>query len=123
MAGLDVVTIPYKGTSQSLPDLVAGRVAYTIDNLGPILPFIRSGQFIALGVSTKEPVSLLPGVPPIDSVLKGYELSSWNMLAMPANTPKDIVEIGQRGVRPHYSAVRRGREDAILRLRAGRRHA
>jgi tripartite-type tricarboxylate transporter receptor subunit TctC len=93
MAGIDIVAIPYKGTSQSLPDLVAGRVAFTIDNLGPILPFIRSGQLIALGVSTKEPVSLLPGVPPIASVLNGYELSSWNLLALPAKTPKDIVNL------------------------------
>src|SRR5689334_5141034 len=84
MAGIDVVAIPYKGTSQSLPDLVAGRVAFTIDNLGPILPFIKSGQLIALGVSTKDPVSLLPGVPPINSALEGYELSSWNLLALPA---------------------------------------
>jgi tripartite-type tricarboxylate transporter receptor subunit TctC len=93
MAGIQVNTIPYKGTSQSLQDLIAGRVAYTIDNLGPILPFIRSGQLIALGVSTKEPVSLLPGVPPIDTALKGYALSSWNILAMPAGTPKEIVEL------------------------------
>ncbi len=92
MAGIEVNAIPYKGTSQSLQDLVAGRVPYTIDNLGPILPFIRSGQLLALGVSTKEPVSLLPGVPPIETVLKGYALSSWNVLAMPAGTPKDIVE-------------------------------
>ena len=92
MASVQVTAIPYKGTSQSLQDLVAGRVPYTIDNLGPILPFIKSGQLIALGVSTKDPVSLLPGVPPIDTVLKGYSLSSWNVLAMPAGTPKEIVE-------------------------------
>src|SRR5205814_7326229 len=56
MAGIETNAIPYKGTSQSLQDLITGRVAYTIDNLGPILPFIRSGQLIALGVSTKDPV-------------------------------------------------------------------
>jgi tripartite-type tricarboxylate transporter receptor subunit TctC len=93
MAGIDVVAIPYKGTSQSLPDLVAGRVAFTIDNLGPILPFIKSGQLIALGVSTPEPLALLPEVPPIGTVLKGYDLSSWNVLAMPAKTPADIVSL------------------------------
>lgn len=92
MAGINVNAIPYKGTSQSLQDLITGRVAYTIDNLGPILPFIRTGQLLALGVSTQEPVSLLPGVPPIDTVLKGYALSSWNVLAMPAGTPKEIVD-------------------------------
>jgi tripartite-type tricarboxylate transporter receptor subunit TctC len=91
-AGIDVLHVPYKGTSQSLQDLIAGRVMFTIDNLGPILPFIRSGQLIALGVSTRDPLPLLPGVPPIDTVLKGYAMSSWNVLAMPAGTPKDIVD-------------------------------
>jgi tripartite-type tricarboxylate transporter receptor subunit TctC len=93
MAGVNIVAVPYKGTSEYLPDLVAGRVAFAIDNLGPILPFIRAGNVAALGVSTKEPVALLPGVPPIGSVLHDYELSSWNVLAVPARTPKDIVNV------------------------------
>jgi tripartite-type tricarboxylate transporter receptor subunit TctC len=91
MAKVDLLHVPYKGTSQSVQDLIAGRVGLTIDNLAPLLPFIQSGHLLALGVSTKEPVSLLPGVPPIDSVLKGYSLSSWNVLAMPAGTPEGIV--------------------------------
>ncbi len=93
MAGLDTTAVPYKGTSESVTDLVAGRVGFTIDNLGPILPFIKSGQLIALGVSTKDPVDALPNVPPINTVLKGYELSPWNALVMPANTPQDIVHL------------------------------
>ena len=92
MAKIDLLHVPYKGTSQSLQDLVGGRVAFTIDNLGPILPFIQSGQLIALGVTTRDPVSLLPGVPPIGTVLQGYELSSWNVMAVAAGTPKEIVE-------------------------------
>jgi tripartite-type tricarboxylate transporter receptor subunit TctC len=92
MAGIDANAIPYRGTSQSIQDVIAERIPYTIDNLGPILPFIKSGQLVALGVSTAGPVSLLPDVPPIGHVLKGYSLSSWNVLAMPAGTPKEIVE-------------------------------
>lgn len=91
MAGLKLTPVPYKGTSQSVTDVVAGRVPFTIDNLGPILPFIKSGHLVALGVSTKERLDVLPDVPTIDSILKGYELSSWNMLAVPAKTPGDIV--------------------------------
>ncbi len=93
MTNINVLHVPYKGTSQSLQDLISGRVGYTIDNLGPILPFIKSKQLIAIGVSTTKPVALLPGVPPISTVLPGYSLSSWNVLAVPAGTPKDIVEI------------------------------
>jgi tripartite-type tricarboxylate transporter receptor subunit TctC len=91
MAGIDTSAVPYKGTSQSVTDLVAGRVAFTIDNLGPILPFIKSGQLIALGVSTRDSVDVLPNVPPINTVLKGYELSSWNALVLPAKTPDNII--------------------------------
>ena len=93
MSGMETTAVPYKGTSQSVTDLVAGRVAFTIDNLGPILPFIKSGQLIALGVSTKDPVDAIPSVPPINTVLKGYELSPWNALVMPAKTPDDIIHL------------------------------
>jgi tripartite-type tricarboxylate transporter receptor subunit TctC len=91
MAQIELLHIPYTGTSQSLQDLLAGRVVMTIDNLAPLLPFIKSGQLLALGVSTKDPVALLPDVPIIGSVLNGYALNSWNVLAMPAETPPDIV--------------------------------
>ncbi|MCL2430254.1 MAG: tripartite tricarboxylate transporter substrate binding protein [Alphaproteobacteria bacterium] len=91
MANVEMLHVPYKGTSQSVQDLVAGRVGMTIDNLGPLYPFIQAGQLAALGVSTSRPVSLLPDVPPIAAVLEGYALSSWNVLALPAATPRDIV--------------------------------
>jgi tripartite-type tricarboxylate transporter receptor subunit TctC len=92
MAKLDVNHVPYKGTGQSLQDVIAGRIAMTIDNLGPILPFIQSGQLIALGVTTRRPVSLLPGIPPIGEVVPGYEASSWNAIMAPAGTPPDVIE-------------------------------
>ena len=91
MAGIEMNHIPYKGTSQSLQDVITGRVSVMIDNLGPILPHIQSGALLAIGVSTAEPVSLLPGVPPIGTVVKGYQASSWNALSVPAKTPREIV--------------------------------
>jgi tripartite-type tricarboxylate transporter receptor subunit TctC len=91
MAGIEMNHIPYKGTSQSLQDILTGRVSLTIDNLGPILPHIQSGALLALGVSTAAPVSLLPGVRPIRAVVDGYEASSWNALSAPAKTSPEIV--------------------------------
>ena len=91
MAGIEMNHIPYKGTSQSLQDVITGRVPVMIDNLAPILPHIKSGALIAIGVSTAGPVALLPGVPPIGTVLQGYQASSWNALSVPAKTPRDIV--------------------------------
>ncbi len=92
LANIEMNHIPYKGTSQSLQDLITGRVSLMIDNLGPILPFIQSGQLRALGVSTATPVSLLPGVRPIGAVVKGYEASSWNALSARAGTPREVVD-------------------------------
>jgi tripartite-type tricarboxylate transporter receptor subunit TctC len=92
MAKIKVNHVPYKGTGQSLQDVIAGRIAMTIDNLGPILPFIQSGQLVALGVTTRQPVSLLPGIPPIGDVVPGYAASSWNAIMAPAGTPREVVE-------------------------------
>ena len=91
MAGIEMNHIPYKGTSQSLQDVITGRVGLMIDNLGPILPHIKSGALLAIGVSTAAPVALLPGVPPIGTVVKDYQASSWNALSVPAKTPRPIV--------------------------------
>jgi tripartite-type tricarboxylate transporter receptor subunit TctC len=91
MAKIKVNHIPYKGTGQSLQDVIAGRIAMTIDNLGPILPFIQSGQLVALGVTTPRQVSLLPGVPPIGDTVPGYALSSWNAIMAPAGTPREVI--------------------------------
>jgi tripartite-type tricarboxylate transporter receptor subunit TctC len=91
MADIEMNHIPYKGTSQSLQDVITGRVPVMIDNLAPILPHIQSGALIAIGVSTAGPVALLPNVPPIGTVVKGYQASSWNALSAPAKTPRDIV--------------------------------
>ncbi len=91
MAGIHVNHVPYKGTGQTLQDVIAGRIAMTIDNLGPILPFIRSGQLVALGVTATTPVALLPGVPPIADVVPGYAAISWNAILAPAGTSGDIV--------------------------------
>ena len=91
MAGIEMNHIPYKGTSQSLHDVITGRVPVMIDNLGPILPHIQAGTLLALGVSTAGPVRSLPGVPPIASVVPGYQASSWNALSVPAKTPEAVV--------------------------------
>jgi tripartite-type tricarboxylate transporter receptor subunit TctC len=92
LASVEMNHIPYRGTSQSLQDIITGRVSLMIDNLGPILPHIQSGALLALGVSTAEPVALLPGVRPIGAAVPGYQASSWNALSAPAKTPPAIVE-------------------------------
>ena len=56
------------------------------------LPQIKAGKVRALAVTSAEPSAMLPGVPPMGSVVKGFELIAWFALFAPANTPADIVK-------------------------------
>lgn len=92
MANVFLVHIPYRGSAASLQDLAAGQVQMSIDNLPSALPHIRSGRLVALGVTSPRPANVLPEVPPIASMLPGYEAESWFALMAPAGTPSSVVD-------------------------------
>ncbi len=92
MAGVDLVHVPYKGTTQLLPDLIAGRIPMAIDSLPAHLPHLRSGKTRALAVASKTRSPILPEVPTmIEAGLPGYETATNYTLFVPAKTPPDIV--------------------------------
>jgi len=92
MAGVDMVHVPYKGTTQFLPDLIAGRVQMTVDSMPAHLPHIKSGKLRALAVASKLRSPLLPEVPTMaEAGLPGFEASTNYTLFAPAGTPRDIV--------------------------------
>jgi tripartite-type tricarboxylate transporter receptor subunit TctC len=92
MAGIDVLHVPYKGSSQALTDLMAGRVSLIIDNMPSALPFIKAGRLRALGVSGAKRSPALPDLPTIaEAGLRGYESLSWSGIAAPAGTPKEVI--------------------------------
>jgi tripartite-type tricarboxylate transporter receptor subunit TctC len=92
-AGIDVVHIPYRGTAPSVTDVIGGQVAATMTGVAPVLPFIRSGQLRALGVSGRERSPALPDVPTIaEQGVKDFEATQWYGLVAPAGTPAAIVE-------------------------------
>ena len=93
MAEVNMQHVAYRGTAPSLVDLVAGRVQLVIDNLPPIVPFIRSRQVRALAVSTESRSALMPDLPTIsESGLPGFSAYSWQMVAAPTGTPHDITD-------------------------------
>ena len=92
MASIEVLHIPYKGSSQALADLVAGRVSMIFDNMPSALPFIKAGRLRALGVTSGKRSPVLPDVPTIaEAGVPGYESLSWSGIAVAAGTPRDIV--------------------------------
>lgn len=97
MAGVDLVHVPYKGTSQLLPDLIAGRVPISIDSLPAHLPHLKSGKTRALAVASRARSPILPEVPTmIEAGLPGYETATNYTLFVPARTPVEIVALLNR---------------------------
>src|SRR5215813_10933328 len=93
MAGIDVVHVPFKGSGQALIDVVAGRVSMIFDNMPSALPHIKGGKLRALGVTGAKRSSALPEVPTIaEAGVPGYESLSWSGFAVPAGTPREIVQ-------------------------------
>ena len=97
MAGVDLVHVPYKGTTQFLPDLMSGRVQMSVDSMPAHLPHIKSGKVRALAVATRTRVPMLPDVPTMaEAGLPGYETATNYTLFAPTGTPADIVALLNR---------------------------
>ena len=93
MAGVNLLHVPYKGAAQQLTDLVAGHVALTFATAPSAVPFIKSGQMRAIGVSSGKRAAALPDVPTIaEGGVPGYEAVGWNGLVGPANMPAPVLE-------------------------------
>ncbi|HYD04336.1 MAG TPA: tripartite tricarboxylate transporter substrate binding protein [Reyranella sp.] len=92
MTGVDMQHVPYRGAPLALADLLSGQVQVMFDNLPSSIDHIRNGRLRALGVSTPQPLELLPGVPTIASFVPGYETNAFAGLGAPAGTPAAIVE-------------------------------
>ncbi len=98
MAGVDLVTVNYRGSALALPDLIAGRMQVMFDVVSSSIGFIRAGKLRALGVTTTARLDVLPDVPSISDFLAGYEAIGWNGIGAPTNTPSEIIEILNREV-------------------------
>jgi len=93
MAHLDMVHVPYRGSSAAYPDLMTGKVHVLFDNLPGSIEFVRTGQLRALGVTTEKRSDALPDVPAIGEILPGYEASVWYGVAAPRDTPAEAIDV------------------------------
>jgi tripartite-type tricarboxylate transporter receptor subunit TctC len=92
MAGLNLVHVPYKGSSQAITDLMAGHVTMLVDNAPSSLPYVQQGKLRALAVTSLKRMPGLPDVPTLDEAgVKGYESLSWSGIVAPAATPKPVI--------------------------------
>src|SRR5690242_8995001 len=91
-AGVDAVHVPYKGSSQSITDVVNGQVAYTIETVPAVAGLVKAGKLRALGATSAARAQAMPDVPTIAETLPGYEMFGWIGLVAPAGTPQSITE-------------------------------
>jgi tripartite-type tricarboxylate transporter receptor subunit TctC len=92
LAGIQIQHIAYKGTGPSLQDLQSGNVQMAIDSLATLMPLIKSGRLVALGISNTQRNPLLPEAPPIADELPGYLASTVNYVTARNGTPRPIIE-------------------------------
>ncbi|SKB92853.1 Tripartite tricarboxylate transporter family receptor [Sphingopyxis flava] len=94
-AGVDLLHVPYKGSTPAAADLIAGRVSMMVDSITAQQSFIKSGRVRALGVTSLQPAPSLPGIPPLAQAadLPKFEVLTWFGLFVPSRTSPDIVKV------------------------------
>jgi tripartite-type tricarboxylate transporter receptor subunit TctC len=92
MIGAKATRIAYRGTGPALNDLVAGQVDFGCDQIVNLVPQINAGTIKAYAIATPERSPALPNVPTTrEAGLPDYQVSAWNAVFAPKNTPKDVV--------------------------------
>jgi len=91
-AGIDIVHVPYKGTTQAMNDLLGGQLTMMFGALPTVMPQVKAGKLRALAVTSAQRAVAAPDLPTIaESGLPGVDVSSWYAIMAPAKTPPDIV--------------------------------
>ena len=91
-AGIDALSVPYKGVAPAMNDLIAGQVDAMFDQTNTALPQVQGGRLSALALTSTQPMPQFPGVAPLaDKVLPGFEAATWYGLYAPKGTPKEAI--------------------------------
>jgi tripartite-type tricarboxylate transporter receptor subunit TctC len=92
-AQVEMLHVPYKGSSQIVPDLISGRVSIVFNSTAALGPMVRDGRLKALAVTSPKRLPAWPDVPTMaESGLPGFEASAWYAMFGPARMPSAIVQ-------------------------------
>jgi tripartite-type tricarboxylate transporter receptor subunit TctC len=91
--GTQFTHVPYKGAAPAIQDLLGGQVSLMFLDLAAGAPQIKAGKLRALAVASDKRIAALPALATVaESGVAGFEAWAWQALAVPAGTPKEIVE-------------------------------
>ena len=92
MTGTQMQHIPYKGSGPMIPDLIAGTIQLSFENITTAYPQVKGGKLKALAVTSAQRSFVAPEVPAMaEAGLPGYDITSWQAMFAPAGTPREIV--------------------------------
>jgi tripartite-type tricarboxylate transporter receptor subunit TctC len=91
MAGVNMVHAPYRGEAAALTDLLGGQVQVMFATMPASIEYIKAGKLRSLAVTAATRLDALPNVPPVGDFLPGYEVSAWQGVGAPKNTPAEII--------------------------------
>ncbi len=94
--GAKLTHIPYSGSNPAVKDVVGGQVHVTFEATAIGLPFVQSGQLLALGTTGKERSPVMPDVPTIGESVPGYEVTNWYGVIAPGGTPPERIATLQK---------------------------
>jgi tripartite-type tricarboxylate transporter receptor subunit TctC len=96
--GIDIVHVPYKGSTGARTDILGGQIQLLFDSIPTMAPMIKAGLVRALGTSGTTRSPILPDVPTIAETIPGFQSTLWIGFMAPKATPKPIVELLNRTI-------------------------
>ena len=91
-AGLDILHVPYRGTSPALADLLGGRITMYMVTYGVFESYDRDGKLKVVATATDKRLPVRPDVPTIGEFVPGYAIDVWFGFAAPAGTPAPVLD-------------------------------
>ena len=99
VAGVELLTVPYKASPAVLMALRSGEIDVALEIVGPMMAQLKAGEIRALATTASQRNAALPDVPTVQQAgLKGYDVTSWNAIAAPAGTPQPVIDTLQRAI-------------------------
>ena len=91
-AKVEFLHVPYKGTGQAMPDILAGRVDFTLSSVPEVITFIRNKSLRAIAVGSAKRLPFLPDVASLSESIKDFELGNWFAFVGPSGIPRPVLE-------------------------------
>jgi tripartite-type tricarboxylate transporter receptor subunit TctC len=92
MTGIDMVHVPYGGAVQALTDLISGQVQAMFIVPGVVTEHIKAGKLRAVAVTAATRSDMLPDLPTMNSIVTGYDATTWFGIGAPKDMPSEIVD-------------------------------